>query len=279
MDRTSCAIVIPFHKGDLSNNELACLNSLLENYKLEFPIYLLLPNSVLISKNLNEIIDKSLLKVKYTEANAFSNYYNYNVFLTSKNFYELYLNYEFVLIYQLDVLSNKSNNLNFFLNLNFDYIGPIIYHVNPDNSHSVIKVGGNGGISLRKVQSHYNITKKVFFFNLHEYYKITGYKCTFSSNPFKYFFKKILSRFIVVFYFRKIRFKYIQEDVFWSCLVPNKYKSFSISNNHISAQFGFDMFPKYSYELNNRKLPLFFHAIEKNNDGFYDSTEFKSLST
>ena len=277
MNNRSCVIVIPFHKGYLSINETNCLNSLLKNYSHSYKISFLIPEGVNISDKLNETINNFRLSINFTHKNSFSTYYNYNVFLTSQKFYELYLNYKFVLIYQLDVLSHQNNNLEIFLKLNLDYIGPIIFRVNPDNSHSVILVGGNGGISLRNVETHYRISKKIFFFNLHKYYKITGYKCTITSDPFKYIFKKFISRLICIIYYKKIRFKFIQEDVFWSCIVPSKFKKYSVSNNQISAQFGFDMLPSYSFKLNNNKLPLFFHAFQKNNDGFYNTTNFKNI--
>ena len=99
--------------------------------------------------------------------------------MLSFNFYESFLDYKYILIYQLDAFVFK-DDLIFWCNKNYDYVGaPWIASIsnNPftlllnkissifdskekkERKKIFFKVG-NGGFSLRKVASHYQISKE-----------------------------------------------------------------------------------------------------------------------
>jgi hypothetical protein len=64
----------------------------------------------------------------------------------------------------------------------------------------------------------------------------------------------------------------INEDIFWSVVVPNKCPFFKIPDLSDSVKFAFDANPKYFFELNQNHLPMAIHAWCK-----YDFAFVKSL--
>ena len=79
------------------------------------------------------------------------NLITYSCLLTTPSFYD-YFDTEFVLIFQTDtVLFPQSPYLvTYFMNQNVDYIGAPWFHLNINDGRTNY-VGGNGGLSLRKV--------------------------------------------------------------------------------------------------------------------------------
>lgn len=91
----------------------------------------------------------------------FMNIQSYNMLLKNEEFYKLFIEYDYILIYQLDAFA-FSDQLDYFGNMNYDYIGaPWIdgefYY--KDSEHSIWHVG-NGGLSLRKIESFIEILNK-----------------------------------------------------------------------------------------------------------------------
>jgi hypothetical protein len=174
-----------------------------------------------------------------------------------------------MLLYQLDawVLEGEIEE---FLELNYDYIGAPIFKHNSNIVPEVIDGGGNGGVTLRKISSALDVLHNTnMFFSAKKYFKKIGYDYNFKKNPIKYIFKKYLSYFI---YFNTNSSLWpfaLQEDVFWSVLVPDIYPKFKVPSLEIASKFSFDLYPSKVYNY-CKCLPLFIHAWEKNNDGFFE---------
>jgi hypothetical protein len=117
--------------------------------------------------------------------------------------------------------------------------------------------------------------KSHLFFNLHFYYKEIGYNCNLLNSPFKFIFKKYISRIIPILFYKKVRYKYIQEDAFWSIIVSYKFIDFIVGDLNSSALFAFDMYPSKCYALTST-FPNFLHAIEKNADDIYNKLDLKN---
>lgn len=91
----------------------------------------------------------------------FTSISSYNKLMLNTSFYERFTEYEYMLIYQLDAFVFK-DKLEFFCELNYDYIGaPWLYGeiFKVDEMIQAFYVG-NGGLSLRKIQSCINILKE-----------------------------------------------------------------------------------------------------------------------
>lgn len=242
-------IIIPIYKVNLSILQKKVLIhnlQILEDYTIVFvcPIDL-------------DISDLLL----YTEANKvqierFDNVYfkgieGYNKLMLSSLFYSRFLDTQFLLICQTDAFVFK-NELVAWCDRNYDYIGApwigssnsfyniflrkinnIIRQLKGQKSRNwdhLFKVG-NGGFSLRKVQSHYSIASM--------YAELIAEYVNDESSI------------------------YHVEDVFWSMRVPLLDSSFLIPHYKEAVSFAIDRKPKKAMALNGNKLPFACHGYDK----------------
>lgn len=92
--------------------------------------------------------------VEYFDDNCFSSVYAYSELLMTTEFYMRFLQYEYMLIYQLDAFVFRDDLLQ-YCKMGYDYIGAPI-----SRFHSMMKGRvGNGGLSLRKVSSCLRMTR------------------------------------------------------------------------------------------------------------------------
>ena len=160
------AVVIPIYKEEIDELEkisLAQCRKVLRNY----PIIFVAPEGRKFSYlKLGDIL------VQF-HSQYFQNGRTYSKLLLSTFFYEPFLSFDYILIYQLDAFVFY-DALEEFCRLVFDYIGaafPVSWgNVNGQKNPRV----GNGGFSLRKVEACYkllmtpplstdNISEDVFF--------------------------------------------------------------------------------------------------------------------
>jgi len=66
----------------------------------------------------------------------------------------------------------------------------------------------------------------------------------------------------LLFNYKKPRFlnPIINEDLFWSYVVPGMYRWFKVPTPDISKGFAFDVNPRYLFEQNGGTLPMAIHA-------------------
>lgn len=173
------AIVIPFYRNELSDFEKISLKQcekILGNY------------DKIAIKPIDLILSEETKLVNFSNTISFNNNYfksisGYNNLMLSADFYNAFLDYEYILIYQMDCFV-FSDQLDFWCNQNWDYIGaPWIkktYHKNPvelyflnikqnissrfnrsknnePNQYQLNNQVGNGGFSLRRVHKFYNL--------------------------------------------------------------------------------------------------------------------------
>lgn len=249
------AVVIPFYRDTISAYEKIALQqceSILSAYpKIAIkPDYLTLPEDAkFVSFSSTETFDKQY----------FVSIAGYNRLMLSPEFYTRFMDYEYILIYQLDAFV-FSDELNYWCNQNIDYIGaPWIqqtsdssktktlelkiksylytrYDVHrkglPSDKQFINKVG-NGGFSLRRVKMFYDIT-------LSMQSKIHSY---LSSDNFHY-----------------------NEDAFWSIEVNRKKRILNIPFYKTALKFAFEFHPERAYILNYQQLPFGCHAWDKQVD-------------
>ncbi len=240
------AIIIPTYKEVLTNDELYSLKRCRTILK-DFPIIFVAPNHLSLDNYVkNEIVIK--FDDKY-----FESIQGYNQFMMSNIFYEQFLGYEFILIYQLDAVVLK-NELDFWCEKNYDYIGASwVYEPEPtflktlkkewrifkflwkykgkkvaesglDMNNFAFKHVGNGGFSLRKTQKMLEITQK-----------------------YENWISEILKT-------------DIPEDIFWGVLLNlHKKNELKTAPFKDGLGFAFDMRPSICYKITNQKLPFGCH--------------------
>lgn len=200
-------------------------------------------------------LDLSELQVQFPKLEfiSFSDEYfkgisGYNRLMLTPDFYERFLDSSYILIYQLDAYVFR-DELEDWCNKGYDYIGapwlqkpiyrlPVVsffmhlvhlYHKHkgkPSKQDLYNKVG-NGGLSLRKTDSHYRVT--------------------------------IEQADRISFYMEKERHHLYNEDVFWA----TEAQGFLYPKAMEAIEFAFDKYPAYCYRLNNKRLPFGCHSWYK----------------
>ena len=231
------AIVIPIYKTELTEIEKISLNQC--NKVLgDNDIFYASP------KGLNP--SEKLLPFKNEEFDPeyFKDIQGYNRLMLESHFYERFLNYDYILIYQLDAFVFR-DELATWCDKNYDYIGsPWIATQNifskllkPFASKKIKKRApiffkvGNGGFSLRKTKTFYEISKKL-------------------ENNIKEQLKNKEEIYAI-------------EDVFWSLKVPAFFPEFSIPDYKEAVKFSIDRKPELALKLNKNELPFGCHGINK----------------
>lgn len=140
-------IIIPYYHTDLTEMEMIALKQVrkvLKNYDLCFVAPLcLMP-----------VLASEKYPVEYFADTFFENVSTYNHLILTTEFYERFIEYRYILIYQLDAFVFY-DRLSYFCDLDYDYIGaPWIY---PERGiiEDAVRTAyvGNGGLTLRNVCS------------------------------------------------------------------------------------------------------------------------------
>ncbi len=170
------AIVIPIYRNSLDNFELASLSKCFGFWQEKFDIIFVKPDSLDIS-SIQSRFEAS--KVSSFDNSYFTNLSGYNRLMLSTEFYERFLGYQYIFIYQTDGYAFR-DELEEWCKKGYDYIGaPWIpkernnssfyrHYVSarkslhnllrrPDRSGQYYQVG-NGGVSLRRTGLFYSTT-------------------------------------------------------------------------------------------------------------------------
>jgi hypothetical protein len=257
-------INIIHHTNELSNLELKNLQNLLNLNKSKYDVVFTLP---IWCKETKIVQEFKQVRFHFVDNKILNSNKSYNKFLISKEYYINFKNYNYLLLYQLDTWVFSLQLENILLN-EFDFIGaPIL----SEDRHFPIEIidGCNGGVSIRKVDTFIKILDREYIFSLYDLYSHIGFGNKINQ-PFKRLLKILFSRFI---FFTKPNVLWpfhLNEDLFWTVIIPNKFSDFKISDFKTSMHFCFDQEPQFLYNLNNNELPLFAHAIEKYDFKFWE---------
>lgn len=146
---TKVAVVIPTHKEELDEFEkisLAQVRKVLGKYPLIFAV----PEG----KNFSFLETGDL--VAQFPPQFFQNVAAYNRLMMSPQFYKTFLDFDYILIYELDAFVFY-DALEFFCSLGYDYIGAPWPAFNIRTFGDKVLRVGNSGFCLRKVKAHYDL--------------------------------------------------------------------------------------------------------------------------
>ncbi|KQM75073.1 hypothetical protein ASE74_03615 [Pedobacter sp. Leaf216] len=245
------AVIIPIYQ-EISYLEDISLKQCFKVLSKSYPIFFVKPTSL----NLNTNYPFTSI-ISFDDA-YFKDIAGYNKLMLSGEFYKTFLDYEYILIHQLDAFIFK-DDLNIWCEKNIDYVGaPWLRHKYPDVIKAVknsilgyihrkfdlrkkvtleptdiqreYKVG-NGGLSLRRTQKFHQLTE-------HFHNKIIEYTDNQATN--------------------------FNEDVFWSIEVNRKKKYLNIPSYKEAVFFAFEVPVDRAFELTNNVLPFGCHAWNKN---------------
>ena len=249
------AIIIPFYRCTLSEYEIIALEQC-EKVLHGYPKIAIKPQGL--------VLPETAKKFNFSDTVSFEDKYfesikGYNSLMLSELFYSTFLNYEFILIYQLDAFVFR-DELNHWCSLGYDYIGapwirnkayPHIFKEIASKflfyiytRFNILKNGvphkkqldnrvGNGGFSLRNVSKFHKLSKSM------------------RSNALKY-----LNRDEHQF----------NEDTFWSIEVNRNKKRLKIPSYKVGLKFSMEIFLERAFQINNNQLPFGCHAWDKHVD-------------
>ncbi|HAF61795.1 MAG TPA: hypothetical protein DCK95_05670 [Anaerolineaceae bacterium] len=260
------AVVLPIYRNSFTNEESISLNHF--NYFLnDYEVVVIKPIS------LNFFFDKiSPSKVINFPDHYFRSVSDYSKLLLRREFYEAFVKYDYILIYQLDCLI-FNDKLKHFCKLDYDYIGAPIFQRN--RTKPIISRVGNGGFSLRRVQTFLDVLSTQRYI----YKPVSFSKELFTVNipdlvewPIhKRLIKKIRILRAIRIGVEKYTKRYsLNEDLFWSDRAHLFYPDFKIASIEEGLRFSFDRHPRYCFEKNNQQLPFGCHAWAKWDRGFWE---------
>lgn len=258
------AVIIPTYKERLSPEEEVSFRHL-KHWLGEYDKYLVIPEGLKIN-----IEDFSVIQFG---TYFFTSIASYSKLLLSTHFYESFSKYKYILIYQLDCLV-FSNQLLKWCEAGYDYIGAPWFKSKENPSKGFSRVG-NGGLSLRKVES---------FLRVIDSKRYLEEPISYWRNIFSTPLDDIQSLTLPKRYIKKVRVlrdirrgvKWytdhytLNEDHFWSDRAKLFYPDFKIAPVDVALRFSFERFPRYCYEQNNHQLPFGCHAWAKWDREFWE---------
>ncbi len=185
--------------------------------------------------------------------NNFESVRTYSRLLLTTNFYESFLEYEYILIYQLDAWVFR-DELEYWSQAGYDYIGAPFFvgHGLSTPNSPLLPYAGNGGFSLRHVAAFVNfLNKKVPY--RHE----TAPSQTETSSAKQ---DAVILNVSVMSIFVDIP---INEDLFFAEYGPSIEPNFKVAPPEEAVAFSFEIQPRVLYAMNKEKIPFGCHAYRK----------------
>lgn len=248
-EKKQVAVVIPIYKPTLSKFEEISLSQCMK-VLAGYPIIAIVPESLETSA----ITDFNLFQRSETfPDHFFKDVQRYNELMLSSSFYQRFLDYEFILIHQLDAFVFR-DELSAWCDAAFDYIGAPWLKRDEDGGlldafktklktrfytyFNLQKYGlpsdrqfdnavGNGGFSLRKVDKFYHVAN--------------------------------ISRRQMAPYLNRSEFQF-HEDVFWSIEVNRKQRRLRIPDYKTALKFSFENKPERALKISGNNVPFGCHA-------------------
>ena len=269
MNPLNCLVIIPIYQLSFSDEEKLSLKTIRE-YLGAYGICFVTPVSLDISMliQLGETVEKF-------EDHYFAGIGGYNRLLKCSDFYRRFAFKEYILISQLDCLILK-DDLAHWINKGWDYIAaPWFKGFAGDHAPGLWRVG-NGGLSLRKVESflrilkqtitagaiyprwgHYSWTPPFEFLEADLYRKISALN---ALNPFsrQHSVEDELKRFPY------------NEDVFWGIEARKFDQSFKVADVSEGLNFAFEVSPRWCFKKTGRRLPFGCHAWARYDRDFWE---------
>jgi hypothetical protein len=244
------AVVIPVYKKRLSAYEKISLQQCCRVLH-RYDIVLAKPHSLDLC---NYSTGNKYLHVENFEDAYFASLKGYNQLMLDPLFYERFLKYKFILIYQLDAFVFR-DELEYWCSRRYDYVGaPWIVPRKSFTKHiksNIRKVWHH--LSNKKVEGS-NVPTRVQFYN-------TVGNGGFSLRRVKKFHRLAgLERTLINHYIENSHHNHFNEDAFWSLEVNRRWRRLRIPAYKTALRFSIEEFPAYALQLNHNRLPFGCHA-------------------
>lgn len=255
----SVCVVIPVYKEVPNELEMASFRQVCNVLK-KYEIFLFTHRDVNLSCYLDEDMRNFVqLHIEYFNRDYFTSIKGYNRLCLTSDFYKRVINYEYMLLYQLDAWVFR-DELEYWCNQGYDYVGaPWFKNFGAYENGEKLWAVGNGGLSLRR---------NIFFYKmLNSKYPITC-KVEYTKG-FKQMIKSLLKSVGVhntMNYWINVLAESVNEDF----LLTNYFNYTNrrsllpkLPSPEIAARFSFEKSPTFLFGLCNNQLPFGCHAFEK----------------
>ena len=194
----------------------------------------------------------------------FENKLSYSKLLCTMDFYNSFNDFDYIQIIQTDCWVFE-DHLDHFVSLGLDYVGaPWMKNGFEGKPFPEIWKVGNGGFSLRKVETFLSIIEAIQKGK-------KGYIPVFKD------LGRGILRILKNCGFRNNLRHYIKtppgEDIFWSIYVPAVFseKEFRIADHRTASSYSFEVLPQFLFgQITCGKLPMGCHAWESNDPSFWN---------
>lgn len=255
-----CGIIVPIFKSELSSDETISLKST-RRYLSSHEIVFTAPRGL----DLFHVIQNEECIERF-DNQYFNGIKGYNLLMTSSQFYERFKKFSHVLICQLDCLVFH-DELTIWCKKGFDYIAAPWFHRFEDNPSGGLWRVGNGGFSLRNVESHLRVLRnRVVMGSIYPKYGVEPWRerdieqdrgIYRKKNPW---YRRMQPFVKWVTVEEELKSYSYNEDLFWSLEAQKFDPSFRIASAEEALPFAFEMAPKWCFEKNGNKLPFGCHA-------------------
>jgi hypothetical protein len=258
------AVVVPLsNRNEITNDEKISLAHLVHHLG-HYDKYFLVPNGLKFSAN-------GFTNVRFDDQ-FFGSVDANRKLMFSKTFYKRFDRYKYILIYHLDALV-FSDQLKSWCEKGYDYVGPpwVKHQEAPYAGLNIEDKVGNGGFSLRNVDSFLKVIKsKIYYIDPKVYWRVAYADKNLFVKTLNY--PKKYLKYLTVFNgsrFEMARFK-TNEDQFWAGRAIHYYPEFNLPTVQTALQFGFECLPRHCFELNGRRLPFGCHAWPRYDREFWE---------
>lgn len=280
-------IIIPIYKNSPDEFEIISLMQclkVLHRYKICIVTY----DSLDISYYRNELQKFGVDFIfEFFDKEYFNDITGYNRLMLSLEFYIRFVQYHYILIYQLDAYVFR-DELEEWCDKGYYYIGAPWFDLEGSTESKEVVAIGNGGFSLRRTALFIDIIENLATIYYLEKFK-TMNQVKFFLHIYSFLKNYLKSRKVI----ERIDFETYQEDGFWyimGCKIMEiqNSKNFLVKRllrKHISQvrfvdietaiKFSFETQPEILFSKNNNTLPFGCHAWMKHNyQDFYSKYIF-----
>jgi hypothetical protein len=256
-NKKSVVIIIPVYKNKLNENEDMSLKQCLRILGIHHIIFFCAHK--FDCSYYYSICD--LIGIPFEKRTFNSKYFrskkDYNNLCLTKKFYKKFCDFDYILIYQLDAWV-FSDYLDYWCSQNYDFIGaPFPADLNAREEDVLFTVVGNGGFSLRKINSMINLFD-------HKYYRIKrwtqlieAYQGKIAVNPLwlLYCLIRLMGYKNTIGHLKKNNW----EDHFFYDIA--RLTSFiRIPDPYTALRFSFEYRPSVAFSQNGNILPMGCHG-------------------
>ncbi len=250
-----CAVVIPIYKENLSANEERSLRQCLKILG-EYPIVFVAPHKLNREKYIQICSEyKSSTHYELFKDKFFSGLNGYNALMVSSDFYKRFLNYDYILIYQLDAFVFE-NNLAFWCEQGYDYVGSPVFDLQRGASIPRHTNFLNGGLSIRKTTVFYRLARTKLHLS-RSLYSVWSKFDILNRRPTAFNLFPMFCLFLAITFLKKIFGLQLNEDYEWSIMIKKYGK---IAPFEEALKFSFDSCPEYAFKLTDGRLPFGCHG-------------------